>query len=69
MYFYLKTWFVADDDTFRGCMNDMCPDNIFTGVKTFEFQDSTDTTWTSNDIGGGCLDGSTDFAKGSIPDC
>jgi len=46
-----------------------CADNVFTSVETFEFQDSTDTTWTSNDIGGGCLDGSTDFAKGSIPDC
>ncbi|CAB1096849.1 MEP10 [Ectocarpus sp. CCAP 1310/34] len=51
----------GDDNSFTN--------NIFVNVKTFEFEDSTDTVWTNNDIGGGCLDDSTDFASGSIPSC
>eukprot|EP00752_Nemacystus_decipiens_P008459 g7561.t1 len=50
----------GDDNTFSN--------NDFTGTETFEFQDSTDTTWTSNTVTG-CLDGSTDFASGSIDEC
>lgn len=51
----------------------VCPpafraDNVFTGVSTYEFEDSSDTTWTDN-TGGGCLDGSTDFAEGGITEC
>ncbi|CAM9520911.1 unnamed protein product [Ectocarpus fasciculatus] len=42
--------------------------NVFTGVDTYEFDDSSDTTWTGN-TGGGCLDGSTDFAEGGITSC
>ncbi|CAN0064999.1 unnamed protein product [Pylaiella littoralis] len=51
----------ADDNSFTN--------NVFTGVKTFEFSDSTDTTWTGNSIGSACRDGSADFASGSIPSC
>ncbi|CAM9604816.1 unnamed protein product [Ectocarpus sp. 12 AP-2014] len=51
----------GDDNSFTN--------NVFENVKTFEFEDSTDTVWTNNDIGGGCLDESTDFASGSIPSC
>eukprot|EP00903_Cladosiphon_okamuranus_P016037 g14807.t2 len=50
----------GDDNTFTK--------NDFTGTKTFKFTDSTDTTWTSNTITG-CLDGSADFALGSIAKC
>ncbi|CAM9595723.1 unnamed protein product [Ectocarpus sp. 4 AP-2014] len=51
----------GDDNSFTN--------NVFENVKTFEFEDSTDTVWTNNDIGGACLDESTDFASGSIPSC
>ncbi|CAM9200699.1 unnamed protein product [Ectocarpus fasciculatus] len=51
----------GDDNSFTN--------NKFESVKTFEFEDSTDTVWTNNDIGDGCLDESTDFASGSIPSC
>ncbi|CAM9449094.1 unnamed protein product [Scytosiphon promiscuus] len=43
--------------------------NVFSGVDTFEFEDSTGTVWVDNNDGGACLDSDTDFAEGSIASC
>ncbi|CAM9489433.1 unnamed protein product [Ectocarpus fasciculatus] len=48
-------------------------DNTFVNVDTFEFPESTNTLWTGNDIGGGCIEEDDEFdaASGSddIPIC
>ncbi|CAM9458502.1 unnamed protein product, partial [Hapterophycus canaliculatus] len=49
--------------------NNVFTNNVFAGVSTFEFEDSTGTVWVGNDDGGGCLDSDTDFAEGSIASC
>lgn len=70
----------AENDVLFGCLAvtslGMLSDNTFSNAGKFEFEDSTDTTWTGNDIvGDGCIDDDqndkADFASGSdaIPIC